>query len=93
TDAIVEACDGCDVLVHEAYAEDAWRRLPEGTRRYHRAFHTSARQLGALAARARPGKLVLTHLLLFGAEPAALLAEVREGWAGPTFVGRDLARH
>ena len=93
TDAIVEACDGCDVLVHEAYAEDAWRRLPEGTRRYHRAFHTSARQLGALAARARPGKLVLTHLLLFGAEPAALLAEVREGWAGPTFVGRDPARH
>jgi ribonuclease Z len=90
TDAIVRACDGCDVLVHEVYAAERYRSLPESGQAYHGAFHTSARELGELAARARPKRLVLYHHLLWGAEPEELVAEVREAFDGDVRFGRDL---
>jgi len=87
TEAVVEACDGCDVLVHEVYSARGWRRGPEGFRAYHAAFHTSGLQLGQLAARARPRLLVLTHLLFFGQNPSSLLEEIRTGIDGVGFEG------
>lgn len=90
SDAVVRACDGCDVLLHEAYSQERWRSAPEGARRYHAAFHTSGPQLGELAAEARPGLLVLYHHLLWGASPEDLVAEVRSSWDGEVVFGRDL---
>jgi ribonuclease BN (tRNA processing enzyme) len=90
TDAIVEQCRGCDVLVHEVYAQAGWDRLPPDWQRYHASFHTSAPDLGRLAARARPGLLVLYHQLPWSATPEQLLAEVRAGFGGRVVYGRDL---
>ncbi len=91
SDAVVEACDGCDVLVHEVYSASAFAGRPEVWRRYHAQAHTSTRELGALAARARPGLLVLHHRLLWDAAPESALAEIREGgYDGPVAFGRDL---
>jgi len=89
TDAVVEACDGCDVLVHEVYSAAGWRARPEGFRAYHAAFHTSGEQLGRLAARARPRLLVLTHLLFFDQPPAQLLEEVRAHFDGEVVIAED----
>lgn len=89
SEAVVRACDGCDVLVHEAYSTAGWRARPEGFRAYHAAFHTSGEQLGRLAARARPRRLVLTHLLFFGQSPAQVLGEVRAGFEGDVVIGED----
>lgn len=90
TDAVVEACNGCDVLVHEVYAKAGLdRRTPEW-QAYHRSFHTSGVELGEIAARARPKLLVLYHQLLWGATKAELLAEIRQNFDGPVAFADDL---
>lgn len=90
SEAVVEACSGCDILVHEVYAKAGWDGRDEVWQRYHAASHTSGIELGELAERARPGLLVLTHQLLWGATPDELLAEIREGFTGRVVYGNDL---
>lgn len=90
SDAVVRACDGCDVLVHEVYAGSRLARRGEAAQAYHRSFHTSAQELGELAARARPRLLVLTHQLAWGASEAEVIAEVRAGFDGEVAYGHDL---
>ncbi|MDT8340683.1 MAG: MBL fold metallo-hydrolase [Longimicrobiales bacterium] len=87
---LAEACDGCDILVHEVYARAGWERRDPVWQRYHAAFHTSGYELGELATRARPARLVLTHQLLWGVTPEVLLAEVRSRFAGEVIYGNDL---
>jgi ribonuclease BN (tRNA processing enzyme) len=90
SEAIVEACSGCDILVHEVYAQAGWeRRVPEW-QAYHAAAHTSAPALGELATRAEAKLLVLTHQLLWGATPEELVEEVRSTFSGPIVYGKDL---
>jgi ribonuclease BN (tRNA processing enzyme) len=91
SDAVVEACHGCDILVHEAYSDAGFATRPAPWQRYHRHFHTSASELAALATRARPGLLVLYHTLTWGGVPRdTLLAEVRRGFAGRVALAADL---
>ena len=90
TDAIVRACDGCDVLVHEVYsAKQLLTRTPDW-QTYHRAYHTSGVELGEIAARARPKLLVLYHQLYWGAKDDELVREVRTKFSGSVVSGRDL---
>jgi ribonuclease BN (tRNA processing enzyme) len=91
SEALVEACNGCDILVHEAYsAEQFVGRAPEW-QRYHAAFHTSTTQLAELASRARPGLLVLYHQLYWGTDDDALIAEIRgAGYSGRVVSAQDL---
>ena len=87
TDSVVQACNGCDVLVHEAYAgdsKDAWMI-------YMRKFHTSATELGEIAARARPKLLVVTHEgYPGGSTEADMLAEIRKAFKGEVKIAHDL---
>jgi ribonuclease BN (tRNA processing enzyme) len=91
SDAVVRACSGCDVLVHEVYSAEMFvRRAPEW-QRYHAAAHTSTKELAALAARARPKLLVLYHQLFWGTDDAGLLREIRAaGYKGPVVSAKDL---
>ncbi len=96
--ALEVAARGVDLLVHEAYPEArlAPEKRPGGEDwpRYMRAFHTSDRELGALAARAHVKRLVLYHIVRMGGADEELLQGVREGgFAGPTVIGRDLDRY
>ena len=63
TEETIKACNGCDVLIHEARAQEFFDRLPEGSgsRSFVSKFHTTSEQLAALAARAKPGLLVIYH--------------------------------
>jgi len=90
TETIVEQAAGCDVLVHEVYSSVGLQSRPPEWQRYHRAVHTSAQELGDLAARICPGLLVLTHQLLWGASEQDLLNEIRETYDGEIWFGRDL---
>jgi ribonuclease Z len=90
TDAVVEACDGCDVLVHEVYAKAGLDRRSPDWQAYHRSFHTSGVELGKIAARANPKLLVLYHQLMWGATEAELLAEIRQNFDGPVAFADDL---
>jgi ribonuclease Z len=89
-EALVRACDGCDVLIHEVYARAGLRRRDPDWRRYLRSHHTSAVELGRLARRARPRLLVLVHQLDLGVRPAKMLAEVRRHFRGRVIYGKDL---
>jgi len=91
TEAIVRACDGCDVLVHEVYSAERFRAREPEWRRYHASYHTSTEELADLASRARPGLLVLYHQLFWGADDEDLIREIREaGYRGPVVSGEDL---
>lgn len=91
TEAVVEMCSGCDVLVHEVYSATTFRDRPPEWQSYHAQAHTSTVELAELAVRARPGILVLHHQLHWGATPEEMVAEIRAaGYDGPLAYGRDL---
>lgn len=90
SDAVVRACHGCDVLVHEVHSDSGFRTRTPDWQRYHDHFHTSASELAVIASRARPGLLVLYHQLLWGTTPDMLVEEIRRGYAGRTVSANDL---
>src|SRR5579862_6208994 len=96
--ALETAARGVDVLVHEVYpqSEVGPEARPGGNDwpRYMRQFHTSDSELGAIAARAKPRLLVLTHIVRSQTTDSALVAGVRlGGYTGPVAVGHDLGRY
>ncbi|MGE0439122.1 MAG: MBL fold metallo-hydrolase [Gemmatimonadales bacterium] len=91
TDAIAQACNGCDVLIHEVYSAAGFARRPAPWQDYHRDSHISTTALAALATKARPGLLLLYHQLYWGATDADLIREIRAaGYTGPVESARDL---
>ena len=91
SDAIVRACNGCDVLLHEVYSADRFVTRPPEWQRYHARAHTSTVELAALARRARPTTLVLYHQLFWGTSDEALVQEIRRaGYTGRVVSARDL---
>jgi ribonuclease BN (tRNA processing enzyme) len=90
SEAVAEACSGCDLLLHEVYSDTGFAGREPEWQRYHASAHTSASELAALATRARPVTLVLYHQLLWGSTPKELVAEVKAGYAGRVVYGRDL---
>jgi ribonuclease BN (tRNA processing enzyme) len=87
---IEDQCRGCDVLVHEVYSEAGLPSRPPAWQAYHKRYHTSSRQLGAIAARAKPGLLVLYHQLMWTSNEEELLKEVRSVYDGKVVSAHDL---
>lgn len=88
--SVLQACNGCDILVHEAYNPKGLLSRP-AWRAYMASFHTSAPQLAAIARAAHPKLLVIDHLMFEHRPPAELLSEVRAGYAGKVVLAQDLA--
>lgn len=98
SEALEQAARGVDVLVHEVYpgTQVAPENRPGGELwpQYLREFHTSDRELGAIASRAQPKLLLLTHVVRKGGTDADLLAGIRAGgFVGRVVVGKDLERY
>jgi ribonuclease BN (tRNA processing enzyme) len=89
-EAMAEIARGADALVHEAYATEGWRRREPEWQDYHLKAHTSATDVGRLAARAQVKRVVLVHQLLWGATEEQMVEEVRAQYEGPVIYGRDL---
>ena len=87
---IEEQCQRCDVLVHEVYSSAGFAKRPPEWQAYHSRYHTSGRELGAIASRAKPGLLVLYHQLIWSATEEELLAEVRGVYEGKVVSAKDL---
>jgi ribonuclease BN (tRNA processing enzyme) len=90
TDAVAKACNGCDVLIHEVYSIEGFKKRPVEWQKYHARYHTSSEELAAIATKAKPGLLVLTHQLFWGTSEEDLLGEVRRGYLGRVVSGHDL---
>src|SRR5215472_15356739 len=94
TDAIVENCNGCDILISEAYTKTSFDLVSSEWQRYRLAFHTSSQELAAIAPKAKPGLLILYHRGNAGCDQAGtkecgeagsedqLLKEVRQAYSG-----------
>jgi ribonuclease BN (tRNA processing enzyme) len=96
TQATIDACRGCDVLIHEVLTHDWLSRRPD-FHAYAAVHHTTTSQLVELANKAKPGLLVLYHASLSlrpavdseRSPPAVVLKEM-SGYTGRVVVGRDL---
>ncbi|MBM3906574.1 MAG: MBL fold metallo-hydrolase [Gemmatimonadetes bacterium] len=96
--ALEAAARDVDVLVHEVYASTrvAPEKRPGGELwpQYLREFHTSDEELGAIAARAQPKTLVLSHVLRMGGTMDEVVAGIRRGgFRGTVVVAKDLDRY
>lgn len=89
-DGLAEIARGADILVHEAYATEGWKRREPVWQRYHAAFHTPGWKVGEIAARAGVATVILTHQLTWSASEADLVAEVQRTFSGRVVSGRDL---
>lgn len=98
SESLVAAARGTDVLIHEGYptAIAAPQNRPGGELwpQYMREFHTSAVELGALAARIQPKLLIVDHVVRRGSDDEELIDEIRKGgFQGRVVVGNDLERY
>jgi ribonuclease BN (tRNA processing enzyme) len=96
TPSLAKHCAGCDVLIHETYSLQTYNEVSRKWQRYRRTHHTSSKELASLAAKVRPGLLVLYHRANAGgsltlADPEdALLKEIQELYDGRVVTGHDL---
>jgi ribonuclease BN (tRNA processing enzyme) len=84
TDTIVQACNGCDVLIHEAIFEAAV--TPE----YIKEYHTTPAQLGEIAARAKARMVVIYHHAPATIPASEFVRAVSASYQGPVMFARDL---
>jgi ribonuclease BN (tRNA processing enzyme) len=92
-DSLVQACSGCDLLIHEVYigSPTSAAHPAEHWVQYMASFHTSAQQLAEVATRAHAKALAATHLAFMqGATEADLLATLERGYSGRVVVAHDL---
>ena len=89
-EALVKYAKGADILIHEVYSVEGFQRRDEYWQRYHSTNHTSAHELGEIAARVQPGLLVLYHVLFWGASEETVLREIREKYSGTVILANDL---
>jgi ribonuclease Z len=86
--ATIDACRGCDVLIHEAHT-DAWLRTrPETFQRFSDKYHTTTPQLAELASKAKPRLLILYHYN--GLSNEEVMSDMLAHYSGHFVVGRDL---
>ncbi|MFI5058124.1 MAG: MBL fold metallo-hydrolase [Candidatus Acidiferrales bacterium] len=100
--AIVQNCNGCDVLIHEVYTQASFALVSEEWKQYRLAYHTSSKELAEIATKAKPGLLILYHRENPGCDQARtdecrqagseeqLLREMRQTYSGKVVAGHDL---
>jgi ribonuclease BN (tRNA processing enzyme) len=86
--ATIDACRGCDVLIHEVHTPGWLATRPETFQRFSEKYHTTTPQLAELAKAARPRLLVLYHYNSLS--PDELLADMTSRYPGHVVIGRDL---
>ena len=93
--SVIDNCNGCDVLIHEAYSMMTYNYVAPKYQEYRRKHHTSSRELAEIANKARPGLLILYHRANPGGvgrpnPEEALLEEIRQVYSGKVVTGHDL---
>lgn len=88
TQATIDACRGCDVLIHEAHTPAWLATRPDYFQQFSAKFHTTTTELAELARKARPRLLILYHYA--GLSPEELHSEMIARYPGHFVVGRDL---
>jgi ribonuclease Z len=88
TPATIDACHGCDVLIHEVASLASLARRPPTFQAFAAKYHTTSAQLAELASKARPRLLILYHV--HAASSEEVFNEMIGRYGGHFVVGRDL---
>jgi ribonuclease BN (tRNA processing enzyme) len=88
TQATIDACRRCDVLIHEAHSPAWLATRPDYFQQFAAKFHTTTGELAVLAGKAQPRLLILYHYA--SVLPEDLYDEMLAGYGGHFVVGRDL---
>ncbi|MBQ4913268.1 MBL fold metallo-hydrolase [Maribacter sp. MMG018] len=91
---LYEKAMDCDILVHEVYCESAIKKGKGVVQEYFKRVHTGGVELGKVANRIKPKKLVLTHQIAYGLSneeaEKQILKEVQMNFSGEVIYGNDL---
>jgi ribonuclease Z len=100
SDNLIRYAYQADILVHEVYWRTGMHALLGAARSDNQtaferrqsiaAYHTASDEVGKIAAQAEVKQLVLSHLILAGGSPEALLEDIAPDFDHPVTVGADL---
>ena len=79
-----------DILVHEVYSSETFVNKTKDWQIYHQAHHTSSIDVGYIANKLKPKKLVLSHILFWGATNESILNDVNVNFRGDVVIAEDL---
>ena len=79
-----------DILVHEVFSSETFENKTKEWQIYHKAHHTSSIDLGKIANELKPNKLVLSHILFWGASSESLLSDISQNFNGTSIIAEDL---
>ena len=86
---LIKEAEGADILVHEVFSEDGFQKKSKDWQIYHKAHHTSSVDVGIIANKIKPKKLVLSHILFWGSSKESILEDVRINYSGETIIAED----
>lgn len=86
--AVIDACHGCDVLIHETHTPAWLATRPDAFKRFSAKYHTTTPELAELASKAKPRLLILYHYNSL--TPEELVSDMIARYSGHFVVGRDL---
>ncbi len=79
-----------DILVHEIYSSEGFLTKTEDWKIYHKAHHTSSKDIGNIAEDLNIKTLVLSHILYWGADDKSILNDINNSsFKGNTFIAFD----
>jgi ribonuclease BN (tRNA processing enzyme) len=96
TQALLDHSRDCDILVHEAYSMESFRKAPPQWQEYRLRAHTSSVQLAEIANAVKPSLLVIYHRSNAGGGSVdsdsedVLLDEIRQTYKGNVVAAHDL---
>ena len=88
TQPTIDACHGCDVLIHEGQSPAWLATRPETFQKFAAKYHTTTTQLAELAREAKPRLLIVYHYS--SVAPEDILRDMLARYPGHVVVGRDL---
>jgi ribonuclease BN (tRNA processing enzyme) len=86
--ATIDACHGCDVLIHEAHTPAWLATRPESFQQFAAKYHSTTVELAELARQAKPRLLILYHYSSLS--PEELFDDMLARYPGHFVIGRDL---
>jgi len=90
SETLAEKAKGVDLLFHEVISELGLMKNSPFWQNYHKNAHTTSVDVGRIASKAQPKKLVLYHGLYYGTPEASVIDEVKSVFEGEVILANDL---
>ena len=87
---LVKKAENVDILIHEVISHEGWSALDKNWQNYHQLSHTLTTDLAKVANKTKPGLLVLTHVLHYGAPIETAYTEISALYDGKVSLANDL---